>query len=114
RSLRRSYNDIHVETYQLSRQIRELVVLSLRRSELNDIVLSFHVPKLAKPFLQCRIILQAWSDRSGGEVAYSVDLCRLPRAHGKRPSGGGSSNYFDEFAALHCLPQGSGPRQIRR
>jgi hypothetical protein len=36
----------------------------------------------------------------------------LLRVRSERPKTSRTSNDFDEIASSHCLPQGSGPRQL--
>jgi hypothetical protein len=53
-------------------------------------------------------------DRVTIQVAHSWEIFDLNQSARKRPNNHRTGNSFDEIASPHRLPQGSGPRQLRR
>jgi len=78
------HNDIHFESDQLGRERGEPVEPALRRSKLDDDVLTFHPAEIAEP-LRGRLCVRRVQGARGSEITKPVDLPRL-RLGGARRS----------------------------
>src|SRR6516165_8083749 len=94
---------------QIGHEVGQSIVSVLRPAIFDYDILTLNIAAVANASQECGQKMCSVSKRCKGEVP-NYWHCRLLCASSGRPSGYHTNNRFDEIAASHCLPRGSGPR----
>src|SRR5215831_3449694 len=94
------HNDIHRESDQLGRERGEPVKLALRRSKLDDDVLTFHPAEIAEPLPE-RLGIRRVPGARGSEITKPVDFPSRLRLSGERHGEKTAREHAYERPAFH-------------